>query len=375
MDSPAQHFLNNFRLTRLGVLLDDSNPPGRAALCAPAQACAHDEMNRIINLSGGIVFVPLSPERAAAFTLAKMPRASLAGDGFHNSALNSSVSVEAREGVSTGISAADRARTVSILGEAQPVARKLVTPGHIFPIETRPGGVLVRNSLHEGALDVTTLAGFSDAAILVDLIGPSGEYLSAEAAALLAKREGLPVLSLSQLVRHRLQSERLVQRVAEARLPTRLAGELRSFVYRSHLFEGEHVALVKGNVETDEPILTRVQPEFTFGDVFGGNSPASRNTLLGAMKAIGDRGRGVLIYLRRTELGELRRQVATWKECVDAQSPSLMRQYGIGAQILRDLGVSRIELMTNSKRHLAGLQPFGLQITSQVPVPTISEPL
>jgi 3,4-dihydroxy 2-butanone 4-phosphate synthase/GTP cyclohydrolase II len=225
--------------------------------------------------------------------------------------------------------------------------------------------VLVRNALPEGALDIVRIANFTDAALFVDLLDENGEFLSLARQEKLAAERDLPTISLGDLIRFRLETEKLVTRVAEARLPTRIAGELRSCIYKSSVHSGEHVALIKGTIDPNKPTLTRVQPEFTFGDVFGGNNPPSRSQLHQALKAINDHGSGVLVYLRRPASGQLRQQVASWSAEYGHKPAWMMREYGLGAQILRDLGVKRIELLTGTPRNLSGLTTFGIEIVGQ----------
>jgi 3,4-dihydroxy 2-butanone 4-phosphate synthase/GTP cyclohydrolase II len=330
-------------------------------------------MNRLLSLTGGLPFVALSPERAAAFLLPSMARPStspgkkLVAEAFPLQC----VSVEAREGISTGISAADRALTVAILGAPTPQPRKLVKPGHIFPVETREGGVLVKMSIPEAALDLVTLSGFSDAALYMDLLGSDGAYMSEAATRELSATHKLPVITLTALVEYRLEQEPLISKIAEANLPTQEAGDVRAIIYRSKIHDVEHVALVKGDVSTGAPVLVRVQSENTIADVFGGGSPPSREHLKNSLRLIGARGAGVLLYLRRSSL--LMEQSAKSQAHGNTSlalpaslgGAMMMREYGVGAQILRNLGVNKIELLTGTTRSMAGLSSFGIDIVSQ----------
>lgn len=367
-------FLKDFSERRLAVLQDDSVPPFRAILLAPAQDMTGSAMNELLTLSGGLTFVALSSSRAQAFMLGLMRRPSMVPDSpaaalDDSDTLASCESVEAREGVTTGISAADRALTVAVLGEAEPAPRKLVKPGHIFPIQTRSGGVLVRHALPEGALDIVKLAGFTDAALFADCLNSRGDFMTPQECNALCRQHHIPFLSLSSLILLRLEAETLVYKVAEAKLPTRLAGELSASIYKCKIHDGEHLALTKGEINSNEPVLTRVQPEFTFGDVFGGQSLPTRALLHRALKAIGERGRGVLVYLRRPAARQLKEQIDAWHNKAQPKTASLMRDYGLGAQILRDLGVRQVELLTATHIDLVGLKSFGLEIVLQRPIP------
>jgi len=360
--------LSRVRERRIAILRDDVQPLERAIILMPAEDISTEEVNRLITLSGAVVFAALTTERGEAFHLSPMGRPQVAST-TRTTGLNICVSVEAREGVTTGISASDRAQTLRILGAKEPQPRKLVQPGHIFPIEVRPGGVLVRNALPEGAVDIVTIAGFTGTAAVIDLLDSEGQFIQGEGIARFAAEHGIPAIDLSDLTRYRLETEKVVYRVAEAKLPTVLAGELRSYIYKSSIHGGENVALVKGEINPAETTLVRVQPENTFSDVFGGEG-ASRRQMQAALAAIGRRGKGVLLYLRRTSSGELGQQVNAAPHPDRAEPKALMREYGLGAQILHDLGVRKIELLTGSKKSLIGLDSFGIEIVSQAPIPS-----
>ena len=340
-----------FRHQSLAVLVDDEGV-GRAALVAPGSNISANLVNRIIRLSGGLFFVALSRERSEALFLEPMPRPRYSPlDLGPTHALAQSISVEARSGVTTGISAADRAVTIAALAASEPNPRAIVKPGHIFPVTARNGGLLVRNGFPEGALDLLRLSSGSDAAVFVDLLRKDGEIANAREAIELARREQLQCFSLSELTRHRLQTEQLVSLLAEARLPTTFAGEMRSLMFHAAILGSEHLALTKGEWSQDETVLVRVQVESTLHDVFGQAGSSSRLMLHAALRAIGQRGKGVLIYLRQpneTNAGHAR-----------------MRGYGLGAQIVRALGVKKIDLLTNTSQPLAGITTFGLEVVKQ----------
>jgi 3,4-dihydroxy 2-butanone 4-phosphate synthase/GTP cyclohydrolase II len=362
--------LAQFVTTRLSVIIDDVGSD-RAVVVSPAQEITEDTVNQLLSLSGGLTFVALSAERGTAFLLPFMARSAHKGDISNSSHHRHFTSVEAREGVTTGISAADRAVTLRILGAQTPQPRALVKPGHIFPIEARSGGVLVKAAITEAALDLVTLASFTDAALFMDLLDQKGELISSEDALALAERRQIPAFTISEMIQHRLVGEQLVLRTAEAMLPTKEAGEMRAIVYRSAIHDVEHIALVKGELEPGEPVLVRVQSESTLADVFGSPQQSSRKQLHNALRAIGARGAGVLVYLRKPTISE------TPPTSPGNAGASEMREYGIGAQILRDLGATRIELLSSTQRALDGLSSFGISVVSQHPIPEYisSEPV
>lgn len=358
--------LAHFALSRYAVLLDDTGS-GRAVVIAPADNISEALVNEIITISGGLTFVALSPDRAAALLLSSMAR----GPGHNNDVGHQSlplyISVEAREGVTTGISAADRATTLRILGERFPLPRSLVRPGHIFPVETKTGGVLVRAAIPEASLDIIKMAGFTDAALFMDLLDRTGELLDTQGAKALAETQNLALFSISELIQYRLSREPLISRVAEAIIPTKQAGELRAIVYRSALHEVEHIAYVKGEISSEQPVLVRVQSENTLADVFGGEHPASRKHLHNSLRAIGERGSGIVLYLRKPRIVDS--DSLTSGQPAAPPPTAQMREYGIGAQILRDLGVGQIELLSSTNRALMGLSHFSISVTRQIAIP------
>lgn len=351
--------ITDFKNHRLGVISDDLGLE-RSSLVAPAQEISAAEVNRLISLSGGLTYVVISPERAAAFMLPKM-----VGRGGAQSRSQHFASVEAREGVTTGISAADRAVTVSILGDPQPNPRALIRPGHIFPVEANVGGTLARGEITEAALDLVRLAGFSDAALYLDLLNSAGEMMRSSEAKELAKELQIPYLKVSDIIHHRLILEPLVSRISEATIPTRSGGSLRAIAYRSQIHRLEHVALVKGEISTEEPVLVRVQVENTLADVFGGDTPPGRQQILSSLKTIEESGSGVFLYLRRDSLRDPRSAANSTTSNLAPLDSTQMRDYGVGAQILRDLGVKEIELLSSTQRNLIGLDTFGLKIVRQ----------
>lgn len=354
----VESLLADFKEKKLCLLRGQQN---HTVAISPASSMTAERMNSLLLISATEVHVALGPARTEALFLSPMNAERLESGGPSSHC----ISVEAREGITTGISAADRAKTVAILGEKTPQAKKLIRPGHVFPVRGREGGVLVRNDIPEGALDIVKLAGFSDAAAYVSVLDERGENPDSDKTKEIARTHQLPLFHFTEIIKHRLRTERLVKRIAKAKLPTKHGGEFTSYMYQSLLYPGEHIALVKGDIDAQKPVLTRVQPEFTFGDVFGGDTPNSRSKITHALEALKDCDSGVFVYLRRTDLGELESQVTDWQQASERPAAAVMQEYGMGAQILRDLGVSKIELLTTTKQNISGLEAFGLEITNQ----------
>ncbi|MCB0310372.1 MAG: 3,4-dihydroxy-2-butanone-4-phosphate synthase [Bdellovibrionales bacterium] len=367
--------VNHIQKQGIAILQDDASPERRAVLVTRAHDITAQTVNQLLEVTGGHLFVGISAARAQAFEIERMTRRySQLAERSTDSACQMCVSVEAREGVTTGISAADRATTIRTLAAEVPHPRKIVKPGHLFPVVVRAGGVLVRNSLAEGAFDLAQIcwgnAPNSDAVVFIDLLGSDGNFLSDQEQANLAREKSWSLVSLGDLVVYRLEHENLVYKIAEAKLPSHLATGLKTYIYKSKVHTGEHLALVKGEIDSSLPVLTRVQPEFTLSDVFGGHTPPSRHQLHMALQAIEANGSGVLIYLRRPTSGYLQKQVECWRRQFDAKPAAMMREYGMGAQILRDLGVRKIELLTSNPKSLGGLETFGIEIVGHRPIMT-----
>lgn len=383
-------YFASFRLRGYACIFDDAGRFPRAVLVADGSSIQASTVNELVGLTGGLTFVAISNQQAASFGLEPMALARSSDLNGANSTSGPSaylgrqalVSVEAREGVTTGISAEDRSITIRALCEPTPNPRKIVRPGHIFPIAVVNGGVLVKNALAEAAYDFIQGAtraqlqnhesSSSGGALFLDLLNSNGELMSEVEQLKLCSERAIPRLALSEIVRYRLEEEVLVTRVTEAQLPTRIAGDFRSVIYRSAIHEGEHVALIKGDISAETPVLVRVQSENPLGDLFG-NAPigtkhadargvSSRSLLHASMQQIEQAGCGVIVYLRKSNRSVVEPATAP------IDSPAMMREYGIGAQILRDLGVRKARILTNSTRNLAGVKTFGIEIVAQCPI-------
>lgn len=345
-----------FKEKKLGIIKDDIGPE-RGIFVSPAEAVSDETLNLVLSLSGGHPFVAISDSRAKAFLLKLMSRRiqSLPERGTEGYLQYSSV--EAREGVTTGISIADRVRTIQALGAPLPTPRSIIQPGHIFPVAVKGGGVLAKTCLPEAAIDLVKINKFSDAALFVDLLTQDGELMREPDITALGSQLSIPVISISEVIHHRLAHEPLVRRISSTRLPTAAGGVLEAILYRSNLDGGEHVALVKGPLCKKKITTVRVQVESPLSDIFGGPEP-SRKLLQQALSKMALREQGVFIYLRKG-------LVTTPRPSNPASS---MREYGLGAQILRDLGVGCINLLSSTGKPLSGLENFGISVVGQEPL-------
>ncbi len=369
---PLKDKLKLYKNSLIAIVRDDYTSSQCSILIAPAQTITSKKINFLLRLGKGHPFVVLSKKRADEFGLTPMIQRHNTNntkdtpDPLFNTGSLQTISVEAKEDIGSGISSSDRAKTILTLADPSPSPQKIVCPGHIFPIISSVGGTLVKNALPEAALDLTTLAGFRDATVMVHILDNKGDFASPTIQNQISKKYNIPIITLSNLVRYRLTTENLIKRVAVTKIPLYGLGEFTSIAYRSNLLQGEHLALIKGTITPDEPILTRVQSESTFTDVFGTeNRNSTREQIKYGLSLIAKEKKGVLLYLRKTSFGTLKEQILE-NNTKQTNSAIIMRAYGIGAQILRDLGVKKIKLLTRSKKNLVGLKPFQIEIASQI---------
>jgi 3,4-dihydroxy 2-butanone 4-phosphate synthase/GTP cyclohydrolase II len=289
------------------------------------------------------------------------------------------VSIDARHGIGRGISAVDRATTIRTAIRADAGPADIATPGHVFPLRARRGGVLVRAGQTEGAVDLARLAGFAPAGVICEILREDGTMARLPDLERFAAQHGLKIATIADLIEYRSRHDSLVHRVAEARMASRYGGEFRSFVYTTDVDDAEHLVLVKGEISPDEPTLVRPHLEYLPGDVFGYRDRDTGSLLHKAMERIAAEGRGVILYLRRSGRGL---DLFSAGQGDDARAPSTgvgaswltnFREFGIGAQILRDVGVRKIRWLTNRPLRLVSLPGYGLEIVESVPL-TLDEP-
>jgi 3,4-dihydroxy 2-butanone 4-phosphate synthase / GTP cyclohydrolase II len=286
-------------------------------------------------------------------------------------------SIEARDGVTTGISAHDRARTIQVAIDPASRPSDLVRPGHVFPLCARKGGVLVRAGQTEAAVELSRMAGLIPAGVICEIMNEDGTMARVPQLTEFCEKHGLKMLTVAEIIRYRMQNERYMERVGEAILPTR-HGEFRMIAYESQLDGESHVALVKGDVENSrEPVLVRMHSHCLAGDVFGGALCNCQVVLDGSLEMIARHGKGALIYLHQTSKGfsvdETKRLVfhrEMRESPTAAHQRKTQREIGIGAQILSDLNIHQIRLLTNHPKRVAALEGFGISISEQVPIPT-----
>ena len=371
---PVERAITDIAAGRAVVVVDDEDRENEGDIIFAASRATPELMAFTIRHSSGVICVPMPADMLDRLEIPLMTP--------HNKdklRTAYTISVDARDGVTTGISAADRAHTARTLADSATEPWEITRPGHVFPLRYREGGVLVRRGHTEAAVDLAKLAGLTPAGVLVEIVNDDGTMKRGAELREFADEHGLAMISIEDLVRYRRRHERHVERVAETRLPTRF-GDFTAYGYRITIDDSEHIALVYGDISGPEPVLTRVHSECLTGDVFGSHRCDCGPQLHEAMERIVEEGRGVVVYLRGHEgrgIGLVAKLQAYQlqdggRDTVDANLdlglPADARHYGTATQVLRDLEVEAVRLLTNNPDKTASLEDFGIRVAERIPL-------
>ncbi len=357
--SSIEDVIEDARNGRMFILVDAEDRENEGDLVIPAQMATPAAVNFMARFGRGLICLTLNTDRAEQL---RLPPMTVNNRTVHGTAFT--VSIEAKEGISTGISAHDRAHTISVAIDATKGADDIVSPGHVFPLVARPGGVLVRTGHTEASVDIARLAGLYPAGVICEIMNDDGTMARLPDLVKFAQTHGLKVGTIADLIEWRRRRERLVQPVTETLFDSVHGGQFRLVVYRNTVAYAEHIALVKGDITQGGPVPVRMHAISILEDVLGDTRSTHSGDLQSAMRAIGEIGRGVIVLIREPSPTSLSDRLRADR----GKSGAALRDYGVGAQILLDLGVRDMELLTNSPKTIVGLDGYGLTIVGHRPL-------
>ena len=353
--SPISAIIADMRAGKPVIIVDDEDRENEGDLIIAAEKATAENINFMAREGRGLICLPMERAMVERLGLELMGRGN---NARHKTAFT--VSIEAKEGVSTGISAADRARTIAVAIDPASGADDIATPGHVFPLLARDGGVLVRAGHTEAAVDLAKLAGFCGAGVICEIMNDDGTMARLSDLVGYAQKHNLKIGSIADLIAFRRQNECLVKNIYDDVFSSRYGGEFKFYIYATTVQYAEHVVLIKGDIKAAKgPVLVRMHAVDFFGDILGANE---NSTLHKAMEIIGEAGCGAIVILRQSDPQNLSRRLTR------AEAPQALRDYGIGAQILRDLGITEMTLLTDHPKNVVGLEGYGLYISGHRPV-------
>lgn len=367
--SSIEEIIEDARNGRMFILVDDEDRENEGDLVIPAQMATPEAVNFMAKYGRGLVCLALTRERLGELELPMMQRRNTSR---HQTAFT--VSIEARDGVTTGISASDRARTVAVAIDTSKGPSDIVCPGHIFPLEAREGGVLVRAGHTEAAVDISRLAGLNPSGVICEIMNEDGTMARMPDLIKYAQFHGLKIGTITDLIAYRLRNDRIISRTLDTGLDSTFGGGFRMIVYANEVAYAEHIALVKGEISDDRPTPVRMHALNVLTDVLGDQAAGKAGELQAAMKMIAEMDHGVVVLIREphpTALSDrIRRNLGERPPPQASIEPGhILRDYGVGAQILLDLGVREMILLSNTQHTIVGLEGYGLRVVEQKPIP------
>lgn len=353
--SPPEDIIAEAKAGRMFILADDESRENEGDLIVPAAACNAESINFMAKHARGLICLAMDKAMIARLKLPMMSQNN--GTAFQTAF---TVSIEAREGVTTGISAADRARTIAVAIDPQTRPEDIVTPGHVFPLLAKDGGVLVRAGHTEAAVDLARMSGHAPAGVICEIMNEDGSMARLPDLIAFAQKHNLKVGTIADLIAYRRRTETIVERKISSQVTSSHGGEFALHVYTNRIAYAEHIALVKGEIKPDKPVLVRMHALNILDDVLGDVSHARGGEIEKAMRLIEKEGTGVIVILREPQANSLSQRVAA--RAGVKESKTELRDYGVGAQILLDLGVKNMVLLTNAPKNVIGLEGYGLSI-------------